>query len=218
MAFTYVGVVGGYKDSDGNNASGTVKIELPRTITNGGQSFTSTTVTLQNGQIPSGTQVPALNDPGTYPLIAEGYKVTETINGLVNVRYVYVRSGDSAVYLGGTVPAPAADPAAAVDAHEQKADPHPVYLTEAEADGLYAAAGHDHDADYAAIDHDHDSDYAAAGHTHGMGDVTGLEDALSGKADTGHLHALDISDITGLAAALDDLDQRLSALEGSGEG
>lgn len=192
MAFTYVGVVGGYKDSDGNNASGTVKIELPRTITNGGQSFTSTTVTLQNGQIPSGTQVPALNDPGTYPLIAEGYKVTETINGLVNVRYVYVRSGDSAVYLGGTVPAPAADPAAAVEAHEQKADPHPVYLTEAEADGLYAAAGH----------------------AHGMEDVTGLEDALSGKADTGHLHALDISDITGLAAALDDLDQRLSALEG----
>src|SRR5690606_4833464 len=196
MAFTYVPVVGTYEYEDGTPATGTVKIEAPRPITNDGTTFTSITVTLVNGQIPGGTQVPAFNDVGTYPFVEQGYKITETLDGKSSYHYRYVRNTDGVVDLGETLVRPEESGAAAVATHEAKADPHPVYLTEAEADGLYAAAGH----------------------THGMEDVTGLEDALSGKADTGHLHALDISDITGLAAALDDLDQRLSALEGSGEG
>jgi hypothetical protein len=69
-------------------------------------------------------------------------------------------------------------------------DDHPLYLTEEEADLLYEAIGHDHDADYAAAvhthdvylteveadllyaplvhthAHDHDGDYSAIGHSH----------------------------------------------------
>lgn len=163
MAFTYVGVVGEYKYADGTPVTGTVKLELPRTITNDGSSFTSVTVTLQNGQIPAGTQVPALNDPGTFPLITQGYKVTETVGGQVNVKYVYVRSSDAGVFLGAVLPTPDQSPEAAVAAHEAKSDPHPVYLTQAEGDGRYAATSHNHD-----------GVYAPASHTHSAAQVTGL--------------------------------------------
>lgn len=44
------------------------------------------------------------------------------------------------------------------------------------------------------------SNYAAATHTHAISDVTGLQDALDGKAATSHTHA--ISDVTGLDTAL----------------
>jgi hypothetical protein len=79
----------------------------------------------------------------------------------------------------------------AVAAHEAAANPHPSYLTQAEADALYAAAG----------------DFAAATHTHAIADTTGLQAALDGKQAAGsyaaatHAHA--IADTTGLQAALD---------------
>lgn len=42
-------------------------------------------------------------------------------------------------------------------------------------------------------------------------DVDGLEAALDGKADDPHTHT--VADITGLQGILDDLEQRLAALE-----
>lgn len=42
--------------------------------------------------------------------------------------------------------------------------------------------------------------FTPAAHTHSQGEITGLTNALSGKADTSHTHAQ--SDITGLADAL----------------
>lgn len=56
----------------------------------------------------------------------------------------------------------------------------------------YAAASHAH-SEYAAANHSHE-DYAAADHAHALSAVTGLEDALAGKADNGHTH-------TGFAAS-----------------
>jgi len=214
MAFTYVPVVGTYEYEDGTPATGTVKIEAPRPITNDGTTFTSITVTLVNGQIPGGTQVPAFNDVGTYPFVEQGYKITETLDGKSSYHYRYVRNTDGVVDLGETLVRPEESGAAAVATHEAKADPHPVYATDADLAGKadvnhthsgYAAANHDHDADYAAIDHDHDGDYASIDHNHD-GDY----------APVGHLHALDISDITGLQDALNALDQRLTAIEGNG--
>lgn len=46
----------------------------------------------------------------------------------------------------------------------------------------------------------HTHDYAAASHAHAQSDVTGLTDALAGKAAASHTHAQ--SDVTGLTDAL----------------
>jgi hypothetical protein len=51
------------------------------------------------------------------------------------------------------------------------------------------------------LDGNHASAFAAAIHTHAIGDVTGLQTALDGKAATVHTHA--IGDVTGLQTALD---------------
>lgn len=51
------------------------------------------------------------------------------------------------------------------------------------------------------LDGNHASAFAAAVHTHAIGDVTGLQTALDGKAATVHTHA--IGDVTGLQTALD---------------
>lgn len=64
-----------------------------------------------------------------------------------------------------------------VTLHEAANDPHPMYLTKAEADALYAVAAHNHDAAYAALSHGH-----------AISNVTGLQTALDGKASTGHNH------------------------------
>ena len=50
----------------------------------------------------------------------------------------------------------------------------------------YAATNHTH-SDYAAAEHSH-TGYAASSHTHGQADITGLENALAGKADADHSH------------------------------
>jgi hypothetical protein len=60
-------------------------------------------------------------------------------------------------------------------------------------------AGSGLDADL--LDGNHASAFAAAIHTHAIGDVTGLQTALDGKAATVHTHA--IGDVTGLQTALD---------------
>ena len=60
-------------------------------------------------------------------------------------------------------------------------------------------AGSGLDADM--LDGNHASAFAAAVHTHVIGDVTGLQTALDGKAATVHTHA--IGDVTGLQTALD---------------
>ena len=59
-----------------------------------------------------------------------------------------------------------------------------------------ADTGHTHD--YAATNHTHD--YAASAHGHAQADVTGLVEALAGKAAATHGHAQ--TDITGLVDAL----------------
>lgn len=59
-----------------------------------------------------------------------------------------------------------------------------------------ADTGHTHD--YAATNHTHD--YAASTHGHAQSDITGLVDALAGKAAATHGHAQ--ADITGLVDAL----------------
>jgi hypothetical protein len=51
------------------------------------------------------------------------------------------------------------------------------------------------------LDGNHASAFAAAVHTHVIGDVSGLQTALDGKAATVHTHA--IGDVTGLQTALD---------------
>ncbi|NWG46262.1 MAG: hypothetical protein HXY25_06910 [Alphaproteobacteria bacterium] len=63
--------------------------------------------------------------------------------------------------------------------------------------------------------HHHDATYAAISHTHIIGDVTGLQSALDGKAASSHTHI--IGDVTGLQSALDGkqaVDAELSALAG----
>ena len=61
-----------------------------------------------------------------------------------------------------------------------------------------AASDHTH-AGYAATEHSH-SEYAGATHTHGQAEITGLSDALAGKAASSHTHAQ--TEITGLTDAL----------------
>ena len=51
-------------------------------------------------------------------------------------------------------------------------------------------------------------------HTHTIGQVTGLQGALDGKADSSHTHS--IADISGLEARLEAIEGRLDALEGGG--
>lgn len=48
-------------------------------------------------------------------------------------------------------------------------------------------------------------------HTHSIANVTGLQSELNGKADDPHTHA--VANITGLQGILEDLEQRLAALE-----
>lgn len=86
------------------------------------------------------------------------------------------------------------------------------------ADGLasnYATADHNHDTVYSKLGHTHATSEitglddalagkAAASHTHAIADVTGLQDALNGKAASSHAHA--IADVTGLQDALDGKD------------
>lgn len=55
-------------------------------------------------------------------------------------------------------------------------------------------------------------DYAEEEHGHAISDVTGLQDALDGKASSSHTHAQ--SDITGLVSALSAITGRLDTLEG----
>src|SRR5690606_14456805 len=62
------------------------------------------------------------------------------------------------------------------------------FLTQEEADGLYAASGHNHDALYASVTHNHDGVYAPAAHAHSVADLTDLD--LSGKADVDHGHEI----------------------------
>lgn len=57
-------------------------------------------------------------------------------------------------------------------------------------------------------------DFAPRVHTHTIGQVTGLQGALDGKANSTHTHA--VSDITGLEARLTAIEGRLDALEGEG--
>lgn len=52
----------------------------------------------------------------------------------------------------------------------------------------------------AAADHNHSGVYAPASHTHAQSDITGLSDALAGKASVSHSHA--VTDVTGLESAL----------------
>jgi hypothetical protein len=74
------------------------------------------------------------------------------------------------------------------------------YATKNHTHTEYAPTVHNHDLDYADINHTH-TEYATTVHTHAIGDVTGLQTALDGKADDLHTHA--IADVTGLSTALD---------------
>lgn len=64
--------------------------------------------------------------------------------------------------------------------------------------GLNGKAASYHTHDYAATNHTHD--YAASTHGHAQADITGLVDALAGKAAASHSHAQ--TEITGLTEAL----------------
>jgi hypothetical protein len=105
--------------------------------------------------------------------------------------------------------------AIALGAHEAASDPHPQYLTEAEADAAYAASDHTHAgyeasgtaatlvAAHEAAANPHPAyltqaeadalyepagDYASATHGHAIADTTGLQAALDGKASATHDH------------------------------
>lgn len=65
-------------------------------------------------------------------------------------------------------------------------------------DALAGKADATHSHDYAATNHTHD--YAASAHGHSQADVTGLVEALAGKAASSHSHAQ--TEISGLADAL----------------
>lgn len=52
----------------------------------------------------------------------------------------------------------------------------------------FASASHNHDSDYADIEHTH-TQYAAGSHTHAQSEISGLETALNGKANTSHAHS-----------------------------
>jgi hypothetical protein len=63
------------------------------------------------------------------------------------------------------------------------------------------------------LDGNHASAFAAAVHTHVIGDVSGLQTALDGKAATVHTHA--IGDVTGLQTALDSKVDENAAITGA---
>lgn len=58
------------------------------------------------------------------------------------------------------------------------------------------------DSRYSQVGHNHDGRYALLAHLHAIADVTGLPDALSGKANV--IHAHQITDITNLQSELDN--------------
>lgn len=140
----------------------------------------------------------------------------------------------SVLRAGGITPATPADPLyvsmqGLIAAHTAAADPHPAYLTQGEADALYAPAGStggvtDHGALTGLADDDHphyltnargDARYAPLSHAHVIADVTGLQPALDAKAASAHAHAQ--GDITGLVsdlAAKQPADSDLDALAG----
>lgn len=53
--------------------------------------------------------------------------------------------------------------------------------------------------------------FPPATHNHAVADVTGLQAALDGKADSPHTHT--IAQVTGLQAIINDLTARIEALE-----
>ncbi len=55
-------------------------------------------------------------------------------------------------------------------------------------DLVYSNLDHTH-SEYAASTHNHDESYANASHVHDIDEITGLETALSGKANTSHTHS-----------------------------
>lgn len=58
--------------------------------------------------------------------------------------------------------------------------------------------------------------FAPRVHTHAIGQVTGLQGELDGKANSSHTHS--IADISGLEARLEAIESRLDELEGEGGG
>ena len=118
---------------------------------------------------------------------------------------------------------------AAIAAHEAASNPHPVYVTQAEADATYAAFGHLHTGVYEPVDsniqvHLARTDnphhvtaaqvgadasgtattaiaaHASATGVHAIAGVTGLQAALDGKAETTHNHT-GIYDAAGTAVS-----------------
>ncbi|GAA3136731.1 hypothetical protein GCM10010466_29440 [Planomonospora alba] len=71
----------------------------------------------------------------------------------------------------------------AVTAHKEEADPHPGYLTFAEASAAFAASGHNHDAVYAALNHNHAGVYSPVGHNH-----DGVYQPAGSYSTTSHNH------------------------------
>lgn len=61
--------------------------------------------------------------------------------------------------------------------------------------------GHGNGIDADLLDGKHASEFANTAHSHVIGDVTGLQAALDGRAAVGHIHT--IANVTGLQAALD---------------
>lgn len=63
---------------------------------------------------------------------------------------------------------------------------------------------------------DKPTSFPPSSHTHSISDVSGLQNALDGKANTSHTH--NISDISGLQAALDNLQAQIDDLKNGNGG
>ena len=116
------------------------------------------------------------------------------VNGAVTVSVSLITEGGGAITNATIVDAVDEDPAAVRTALELG--------TAAEEDSTaFAAASHSHAiGDVTGLQSALDGK-AATSHSHAIGDVTGLQTALDGKAATSHSHA--IGDVTGLQTALD---------------
>lgn len=75
-------------------------------------------------------------------------------------------------------------------------------LTTHDHTGTYSPVGHTHDGVYSPVGHDHNGVYSPVGHVHTIGNVTGLQVALDGKAPSVHSHTT--ANLTDFSEAVDD--------------
>jgi hypothetical protein len=138
------------------------------------------------------------------PTTIAGYGITD-FNSLGDARWSLLGHVHIAANITDFATAADLRVAAGIATHEAAGNPHPIYLTQAEADALYSVLAHTHAfasltskpttvAGYGITDFVSlgDVEWAQVVHTHAQADVTGLTAALTNKSSIGLLLARDL--------------------------